>query len=138
MIVEPQISDRGGVNIFIDNTTTVTVDLPGNRDRARAAVSLAIYTVGQPPSENEPIPRHELVLLFKLTTEAALDETKTLLGWQIDTKRLIVSLPDHKHKYCKANFQKILNDKQTNYETLDTIIGRLTNITVIMQPILHF
>ena len=137
-IVDPETHDRGSVDVYIDDKTTVTVDLPGNRNRDRAASLLAIHIMNRPLAPVEPIARNNMVSLSKLAAEAALEELKMLLGWIIDSRRLLVKLPDHKHIAWQRDLQRLVQTKKATYKELDSIIGRLVHVSTVLQPILHF
>jgi len=49
-----------------------------------------------PKHISKPIPREDFEARNKLSTEAGLEEYKTVLGWLIDMRRLLLSLPDNK------------------------------------------
>ena len=68
----------------------------------------------------------------------ALEEIKIDIGWKFDTGRLLVALPDHKYKAWNNSIEKMIKNKETNDSDLDTLIGRLTHITVILPSLLHF
>ena len=42
------------------------------------------------------IPRKDIISLKKLRAEGQLSEIKTVLGWELNTRRLLISLPSHK------------------------------------------
>ena len=110
-IVDPNSHHRGSVDVYIDDKITVTVDLPGNRERARAATPLAIHILSRPLAQFEPIARQEMISLSKLAAEAALEELKTFLGWVLDARRLLVCLPDHKFIAWSKDIKHIITTK---------------------------
>ena len=99
LIVHILIDPRGYVDVYIDDTTGLTVDLPGTRntDRLEAAIPLAIEVAAHPNDGNEPISREKMVAEDKLKAEGGLSETKTILGWLFNFRTLTVSLPEHKY-----------------------------------------
>ena len=58
LIVDVRIDPKGYVDIYINDTTGLTIDLPGtmNADRLEAAIALAIEVAARPFDPNEPIP----------------------------------------------------------------------------------
>lgn len=62
----------------------------------RNAPLLAIGTMGRPTHMDDPLPRDPIVALKKLKVEGNPLETMTVLGWQIDTRRLLIQLPSEK------------------------------------------
>ena len=96
-IVSPPLSMFAKNDIYIDDNVTVALDTACCRYRARAGVLLAIHTAGRTPQEIEPLTRTHLASIAKLTAEGRLEELKTTLGWDINTRSLTVSLPSHKY-----------------------------------------
>jgi hypothetical protein len=58
LIVDVPIDHRGYADVYIDDTTGLTIDLPGtqNAKRLKAAILLAIEVAARPHDKNEPIP----------------------------------------------------------------------------------
>jgi hypothetical protein len=83
LIVDVPIDPCGFADVYIDDTTGLTVDLPGtlNADRLKAAIPLAIEVAARPNNVNEPIPREPMVAQDKLKAEGGLAELQVILGW---------------------------------------------------------
>jgi hypothetical protein len=98
LIIDVPVDPRGKFGIYIDDTTGLTVNVPGTDNAAHmeAATPLAIEVAVQPNDPNEPIPREPMIARGKLTAEGGLSEMKMILGWLFNFRTLIVSLPDHK------------------------------------------
>ena len=131
-------SQNPKADIYIDDTTTVTVDINDNCTRAERAVLLAIEIAARKLSDDDPIPQNHIVSMSKLKAEAALEETKILLGWALDTRRLLVSLPDEKFKVWSLIIKRIIDKGTSNHDELDSTIGRLTHVSVIIPHMKHF
>ncbi len=58
LIVDVPVNPRGYADVYIDNTTRLTVNLPGTRNpnRLEAATPLAIKVAAWPNEVNKPIP----------------------------------------------------------------------------------
>jgi len=76
LIINVPIDPRGYADVYIDDTTGLTVDLPGtkNAERLEAAIPLAIEVAARPNDPNEPIPREKMVAEDKLKAEGGLSE----------------------------------------------------------------
>ena len=96
------------------------------------------HTIGRPVDSNDSIPRKCLVSRDKLKAEGALEEVKIIIGWCFDTRHLLLSLPDHKFKAWDKTITKMLKDKSTCEDDLETLIGRLTHVTMFLPSLLHF
>ena len=138
MAVPINVSDNGQVDCYIDDLTTVAVDINNNRKRAEAATLLALHTMGRPTNKDDPITRVNLVSLSKLTAEAALEEEKILLGWKLNTRNLSISLPFDKFKAWTSNINSIITQNKTTFKELETLIGRLGHVTLILPYSKHF
>jgi hypothetical protein len=86
LIVDVPVDPRGYADVYIDNTTGLTVDQPGtkNTERLEAAILLAIEVAARPNDPNEPIPRKKMVAEDKLKAEGGLSEKKVILGWEFN------------------------------------------------------
>jgi len=139
MIVNPPLAPYAKSDIYLDDDVTVAIASPENTKRARAGVLLAMHVAGRPNSPTgEPLPRQELPSMSKLAAEGRLEESKVVLGWRLDTRRLLIQLPEHKYIAWKDSITKMLDEKCTTHKALQTLVGRLTHLSVIMQLILHF
>jgi hypothetical protein len=136
--VQIKVSDSGQTDCYIDDLTTTIVESDENCTRASAAALLAISIIGRPLNPKDPIKRLDLVSLSKLQAEAALEEQKILLGWKLDTRSLQISLPFEKFKAWSDGIKSILRAKSTSFKELETLIGRLGHVTVIIQHAKHF
>ena len=95
-MVKIPAKDYGKCDVYIDDTAAIGHDIPGNTSPLESAIPLALHILVRPLSASEPIPRHPIISISKLIAEGALEETKSLLGWNYDTRRLLLSLPKHK------------------------------------------
>jgi len=84
------------------------------------------------------IHRKEIISLKKLQAKGQLSEVKTVLGWNLDTRRLLISLPDHKVTDWIRDIDTILLAKKVHYKLLKSIMGRLNHVACILQPMRHF
>ena len=80
--------------IYIDDTVAIGPDFPGIIPRLSACILISFHLVFRPLSKFEPIPRDEAAAVSKLIAEGGLEETKQILGWLYDTRRLLISLPE--------------------------------------------
>ncbi len=116
---------RGKIDIYIDDTTGLTVNVPGTDNAAsmEAAIPRAIEVAVQPNDPNEPIPWEPMIARNKLTAEGGLSETKMILGWLFNFRTLIVSLLDHEFIAWMTAIHKMVTSKRTNSKDLETTIG---------------
>ena len=58
-----------------------------------------------PVNESDPIPRNDIITMKKLIAVEKLEESKTVLGWIINTRNLMISLPVAVDKHSSAPSQ---------------------------------
>jgi hypothetical protein len=131
-------NDMGKADVYIDDITSVVVDINNNVKRGEAAVLLAMHLIGRPFDPSDPIKRLDLASITKLIAEARLEETKILLGWKLDMRSLTVSLTFKKFKAWSDSIKSILKTKSSNFKDLDSLIGRIGHTTVINPYVKHF
>ena len=73
-------------DVFLDDNINIGLDTPSNRPKLKAAVPLAIDIMSRRVAKSEPIPRSTLLSKAKMAAEGALEETKIVLGWKLDTR----------------------------------------------------
>ena len=102
---------RGHAEIYIDDIMVACVDIGNNNIRANKAVPLAIHVVGRPLLPFEVISRKDLISEEKFTEEAGQSEIKRNLGWNINTRSLIIALPDDKAKAWMNTIKIVIRNK---------------------------
>ena len=140
LVVDIPVNPKGIVDIFLDDTVSLTVALPGSDHATRLsrATLLAIHASARPQHPSEPIPREEMAALAKLLAEAGPEEQKIILGWLFDFRRMLVLLPDHKFIAWTQAIKTILSTGSSTYKELECNIGRLTHLGQVISPIYHF
>ena len=96
VIIPPE--DNGKCDVYIDDTIAVGPDINESTSRLEAAIPIVMHIFGCPLSPDKLIPRKALVSLNKLSAKGAIKEVKMLLGWFYNTRRLLISLLDDKHR----------------------------------------
>jgi hypothetical protein len=85
----------------------------------------------------EPVLRNHLASVSKLLADGRLEEVKTILGWTLDTRRLLLSLQTDKHKLWSAGIRKMITDKSSRGDKLNTV-GRLKDVSFTIPAAQHF
>ena len=140
LIVDVPANPRGIKDVYIDDTTGLTVDIENSNNvmRLERAILLAIYTAARPKHPTEPIPREEMASSSKLLAEAGLEETKTILGWEFDFRRMLVSLPENKFTAWSEFISTILENRVATAKELENNIGRLVHLSLVLPHVHHF
>ena len=82
--------------------------------------------------------RQDLISDNKNEADGAPEEIIICLGWQLNTRALIVSLPLHKYQAWESQITAIISAKTTTGKTLESILGRLENVAIIITMFGHF
>jgi hypothetical protein len=138
LAVEIPVNDRGKIDIYIDDLIGIAPDIADSPTRVIRAVPLAIRSLARPISNRDVIPRKDIISLKKLQAEGQPSEIKTVLGWTLDTRRLLIALPDHKATDWLRDIDSMLLAKKVHYKLLESIIGRLNHVACMKQPMRHF
>jgi hypothetical protein len=87
---------------------------------------------------NKPIPRYKMAARKKLDTEGRLSKTKMILGWLWNFGNLTISLSHNKFIAWTDGINELINNKRVCAKELETTIGQLTHVSMIIPPIHHF
>jgi hypothetical protein len=114
--------------------------MPGsnNLDRLAGTHLLAIATTAQSSHDEELIPREPMEARNKLVAEATPEEIKLILGWMMDFRSLIISLPNNKHMVWSRSIQELLVTGSAKAKELETLIGRLGHLGMVLPFVYHF
>ena len=130
----------GRVDGFIDDLINVFLDTPQNCRTQPQTVPLAMHVTSRPHAgdDNEPLPRRTILSLPKLLAEGSPAEIQTVLGWRIDTRRLLIALPDDKYEAWVADLTAIEATGRCFFKELDRIVGRLNHSSYVVPITRNF
>jgi hypothetical protein len=124
---------------FIDDLIRVFLDTPWNRARQPHAVPLAIHVTSRPHAgDAEPIKRRELVSQPKLIAEGGPAEVQIVLGWTLNTRSLLVTLPADKFEAWTRDLRDIIARRRGTFGDLEATVGRLNHVAYIIPLSRHF
>ena len=129
--------DQGKSDVFLDDIITCAVDIGNNLDRITKAPITIIEAVAN-QGDTAGIKRDDMVEMEKAAIEGPAEEIKIVLGWKIDTRRLLVSLPEHKFIAWTTQIDETLKNKTVSNDTLMSILGRPENAAQILVILGHF
>ena len=138
--VIPPPAPKGRIDGFIDDLINVFPDTAENCARLPHVVPLAIHATSRPHAGDdlEPIPRRPLLSHEKLVAEGAPEEIQIVLGWRLDCRRLLVSLPTDKFDAWKTDIGTLLDRRTCTRGDLETIVGRLNHASFVIPLARHF
>ena len=124
---------------FIDDLIRVFLDTPRNRAREPHAVPLAIHVTSRPHAgDDEPVKRRENVSPPKLVAEGGPAEIQIVLGWTLNTRSLLVILPNDKFEAWSNDLREIIEGRKGTFGQLETTVGRLNHAAYIIPLSRHF
>ena len=120
---------------FIDDLINVFLDTPRNCKRQPQVVPLAMHVTSRPHAGDalEPLPRRAILSQPKLIAEGSPAECQLVLGWHLDTRRLLLSLPKDKFDAWTSDINVILATGSCLFTVLETLVGRLNHAAIYYQ-----
>jgi hypothetical protein len=143
MLPEWELSDYGVTEAYIDDIfTTFPFLSPDHLERGRNAALLAIDVMGRPVHPDDPLPRDPIIATKKVMAEGTPTEILTVLGWQIDTRRLLIQLPAEKADLWDSDLENLIERADQGWpislSELESIQGRNVNFATIVPGAMHF
>jgi hypothetical protein len=140
LIVEVEVNKFGIHDIYIDDLIGLGLDLPNlnNCKRSERAPLLAMDICAHRPDPNEPIPHYEMAARKKLDAKGLLSKVKMIFGWLWNFRNLTISLPENKLIAWTDGIKNLIAKKKVCEKGLETTIGRLTHVSMIIPPVHHF
>jgi hypothetical protein len=124
---------------FIDDLIRVFLDTPLNCEREPHVVPLAIHVTTRPHAgDAEPVPRRDIVSAPKLVAEGGPAELQTVLGWDLNTRALLIILPFDKFEAWSGDLQHIIVTRRGTFGDLESTIGRLNHASFVIPLSRHF
>ena len=126
-------------DVFIDDIISVAPDIGDNLQRVVAAPCTVLHAVSHQAEKGDMfVPRDDIIAADKNIAEGAPEETKICLGWLLDTRRLLISLPEHKYKAWDMQIKGLISQRSVSCKNLESVLGRLENVAIILRMFAHF
>jgi hypothetical protein len=110
----------------------------GTKNRESHLVPLAIHVTSRPHSgSNKPVTRQGILSDAKLIAKGTPAELQIILGWLLDSSRLLLLLPADKHQTWKAEVLQIIKNWPSTFGNLDLTVGRLNHATYVIPMSRH-
>lgn len=103
---------NGYVDIYIDDSIGVILDLGENSLKLSRVLPLAIHTLARPLDSSDKIPRKDIISMKKFRAEGRLEEVKRILGWDLNTRTMLLSLPEDKLRDWSRDIDKLVLSKK--------------------------
>jgi len=128
----------GYVDIYIDDNLGVVPDIGDNTKKMNRVIPLAIHTLSRPEDPNDIIPRRDIISMKKFKAEGRLEEVKKVLGWDLNTRSMKLSLPADKLRNWTNDLKKMLSSKKSHHKFLESTIGRINHVACVLPPMRHY
>jgi hypothetical protein len=102
------INDASKSEVYIGDLFNCYLHRP--LQRGSEILSFVLQPLCRPPNSSDPIARDDVLSISKFLAEAAPSEVKTILGWMVNTRHLLLSLPPNKVRPWSASVQAMLDD----------------------------
>ncbi len=133
------IGENGKSDVYVDDIITIVVDINVNLQRIKKApITVMHAVVDNATMESKNIKRKDIVSYDKREAEGAAEEEKIYLGWLLNTRNLLVKLPNHKSTAWRSQISSLLEKKTVSNKELQSILGRMENVAQIMTPLGYF
>ena len=92
----------------------------------------------RPLAVEEPVPRKETLSLPKLKAEGTPSEMMIVLGWWLDTHKLLLRLLDDKFRAYSQEVEEILAAGTVDGKDLESIIGKFVHVSYAVPLSRHY
>eukprot|EP00957_Ditylum_brightwellii_P196707 14987518-Ditylum_brightwellii.AAC.1 len=136
-VIVPADSE-GKVDGYIDGTIVVGLYDKNNWFKLSSCVPLSIHIATRPIHKDEPIHRPDFLEFNNLVAEGRLEEHKIILDWNLDTRRLLVSLPNDKYSDWSKDINHTISKRGVRGKELESTEGRLNRTACVIPLERHF
>ena len=130
--------DTCKADVFVDDVITIGADIGDNLDRVKAAPCSIMHALAHKNSEKPHVKRDNFIADDKNEAEGAPEEIKIVLGWELNSRQLLVSLPHHKFVAWSTQVKSFTTRVSANSKDLQSVLGRLENVAIIIPMFGHF
>lgn len=123
---------------YIDDAISISVDVDDHQARGQHAVPVALHTVFRPNNPNEAIIGDPSLADKNLKAEGTLTETKTILGWEVNSRDFIIVLPADKVQMWTEDINSLLQQNRVKFKQLESLIGRINHVGFIIPYARYF
>ena len=138
--VEVPVTLKSRKDCFVDDTVSVFLDTLENLKRELHTTPLAVHVMSRLHAWDleEPVFRKPLLAPNKLMAEGRPAEVQIVLGWSLDARRLLVSLPEDKFRAWSLYLNGALEKGDVTGAVLESLISRLNHTSHLAPLSRHF
>ena len=123
MIVDIPMEIQEKVDNYIHNILTTAVDIANNLELKEATPCTVLDTMAHKVKWDTHIARSNILAENKNDAEDTAEEIKITLWWILNTRLLLVQLPNHRYMARSGEINMILKMKTLSWKTLEIILG---------------
>jgi hypothetical protein len=131
-MVLPPPRPFGAGYMFVDDGHAVAVDIRNNVVRAQVCVFTLVDTLERANFLEEYIAFDPMLEGEKTNVLGRPQDIKLVLGWVVDTRRLLASLPPEKYAAWTSELETAIAAKGTNKKSLEKLLGRLSQAATVI------
>ena len=128
LIVDVPARPKGSTDVYLDDMIQLFLDREDIVARASAVVPLVLHLLIRPthPTE-EPIKRTDILAEDKMLAEGSPSEVMRVLGWELDTRRLLLILPEDKFLNWTKSVRRLADPdtRKATFQELESTLGKL-------------
>ena len=124
--------------MFMDDLITIRLDIGNNVEKIMAAPCTVMHTLAHATESETHLPRQDFTAADKNEAEGAPEEVKIVLGWELNTREMLIKLPEHKYKAWPTKLSSFLTRKRANSKDLQSLLGRLEQVAIIIPMFGYF
>ena len=136
LAVELPPDDEPKSDCYIDDL--IAAFLERDHTHGAAIIPFVIHLLGCPMADTETLLRDDILSLSKFIAEVTPAQWKLVLGWLINTCRLMIKLPTNKHIAWTGAIRALLTSRQATYKELEMLLGCLNHAGFIIPMVRHF
>ena len=107
-------------------------------EQIEAAPCTVLHAMAHKTKGETHIPRSNIIAEDKNNAEGTTEEINITLGWILNTRLLLVQLPNHKYVAWSGEINMILKINTVSGKTLEIILGKFENVASLMKMFGHF
>ena len=135
--VKVPASSLGRGDCYLDNIIKVYSALKDVIRKHASSAPLSLHISMRLLAKDEPVLRRETLSLPKLEAEGTSNEMTVVLGWWLDTSRLLLRLPKDKFIVYSKEVEEILNQRRVNGKDLKSVIGNFVHASYAVPHLRH-
>ena len=127
LAVDVDARPQGYHDVYIDDMIQLFLDCQEHLRRAPGIVPLVLHMLVRPAAPDEPIDRNDILAEDKMKAEGAPSEEMRVLGWLIDTRRMLIRLPYDKYTCWSREIREWLQPRRTyiTFRDLESLLGKM-------------